>query len=141
MKPLAPIGLLLTLLPAPLPARTVDTVCTELRRIVEATGDRPPFASIVSSPVALPGFGDRCILTGNAHAGRVTCTGTAEGPNHWLSLAGHTARCLPGALRRPDEPDQRLAHFRTGTAYIAIRQVPGPGAGGLSYIVQSIPVH
>jgi hypothetical protein len=140
----AATAVLLALLPAPSPAqrRTVDTFCIELRRVVHATGETPPFASLASARGTLPGFGD-CTLFNDRHGRRFSCTARAE-PALFQQLVDQVARCLTGAIRRPDEAGLPLVQFRTATALIAIRQYPlhGDGSGvPLSFSVLPIPIH
>ena len=125
--------------PVQAPARTVDTFCTELRRIVRAIHERPPFASLSTTPAALPGFGGGCELFNDRHGLRVHCTMTAADPRHFQRLAAHTARCLPDATRTADRSDPFVVGFSAGNALILIRQhsLPGDSRGiNLSYTVQ-----
>jgi hypothetical protein len=145
MKPIAAAGLLLaSFSAAPLQARTVDTFCSELRRIVHATGETPPFASLVSARVTLPGLSDGCNYYNDRHGRRISCIAGHADPGAWQALVDHSARCLPEAIRRPDESDPLLAQFRTATALIVIRQhtLPGDSRGiQLSYTVHPVPIH
>ena len=127
-------------------ARTVGPgpFCTELRRIVAATRDTPSFASLAAAPAALPGLENACAVLNDRHGVRFRCE---IGPSDLATfdrLTTDTGRCLPHAIRRPDETGPRLAQFRLATAAIIIRQdsLPGDGAGiDLSYSVYPIPIH
>ena len=130
-------------------SRTVDAgslpYCAELRRIVAATGEWPPFQPLAAwERVNVPGFGQPCGLRDHGSGWRFVCSRPGEdGPDDMARLVTQTAACLDQAVRFPDEAEGRRARFRTATAAIHIERSGVGGSAGpvLTLTVYPIPIH
>lgn len=130
-------------------ARTVDAgslaFCAELRRIVAATGEWPPFQPVSAwESVDVPGFEQPCGLRDHGSGWRFVCSRPGEhGPDEMARLVAQTAACLEQAVRFPDEAEGRRARFRTATAAVHIERsgVAGSARPALTLTVYPIPIH
>ena len=99
-------------------------ICAELRRIVAATGEWPPFQPHTAwRQMIVTGFEQPCGLRSHGSGWRFECSRPDEtGPDDWERLVAQTGACLTDAIRFPDEAEGRRARFRTGTAAIHIER-------------------
>ena len=131
------------------PARTEEAgtlpYCAELRRIVAATGDWPPFQPVSAwEKVDVPGFEQPCGLRDHGSGRRFVCSRPGEhGPDDMARLVAKTAACLEQSVRFPDEAEGRRARFRTATAAVHIERsgVAERGPPALTLTVYPIPIH
>jgi hypothetical protein len=131
------------------PARSVDAgtlpFCGELRRIVAATGEWPPFLPVSAwRSVYVPGFEQSCGLRDHGSGWRFVCTRPGRrGLDDMARLVAQTADCLEQSVRFPDEAEGRRARFRTATSAIHIEQASAAGSAGptLTLTVYPIPIH
>lgn len=130
-------------------SRTVDAgtqpYCAELRRIVAATGEWPPFQPVSAwERIVVPGFEQPCGLRSHGSGWRFLCSRSdSQSPDDMARRVAQTAACLDEAVRFPDEADGRRARFRTATAAIHIERsgVAGSAGPALTLIVYPIPIH
>lgn len=111
-----------------------DAFCADLRRIVEASAEPRPFASLPRDP-------DAKWLGGLASCRRVTagsdsfyCRVWTRGvPDGRPGLAARVQSCLPRVVREIDDPDsrnhwdRRITRLRTGAVVIDVEEHGGPG--------------
>ena len=130
-------------------ARTVDAgtqpYCAELRHIVAATGEWPPFQPVSDwERIAVPGFEQPCGLRSHGSGSRFLCSRPdSQSPDEMARLVAQTAACLDEAVRFPDEAEGRRARFRTATAAIHIERSEVADSAGptLTLTVYPIPIH
>ena len=130
-------------------SRTVDAgslpYCAELRRIVAATGEWPPFQPVAAwASVNVPGFEQPCGLREHGSGLQFVCSRPGEdGPDDMARLVARTAACLEQAVRFPDEAEGRRARFKTATAAIHVERSGVAGSAGpvLTLTVYPLPIH